>query len=141
MKKVLLSLIVILAFSGSSFAVSRAKITSTPSGLKYKEDVIGLGKEAIPQKWVIVNYTGWLDNQGNKGKKFDSSFDRNEPFKFLLGAKQVIPGWDEGVAGMKEGGKRTLYIPAKLGYGTRGAGAAIPPNADLIFEVELVQVK
>ena len=142
MKKILLSLIAILFFAGSTLAVTpTAKIITTPSGLKCKHDGVGTGNVATKEKWVIVNYTGWLDNKGSKGKKFDSSLDRNEPFKFLLGAGQVIPGWDEGVAGMKEGGKRTLLIPSKLGYGARGAGGAIPPNADLIFEVELIKVK
>ncbi len=142
MKKILLSLSALVLLVGSAFAANPApKIITTPSGLKYSDTVAGTGAIATKEKWVLVNYTGWLDVKGAKGKKFDSSFDRNEAFKFLLGVGQVIPGWDEGVAGMKEGGKRTLYIPSKLGYGARGAGADIPPNADLIFDVELVKVK
>ncbi len=140
MRRVLLSFISIFFFAGLAHAAAPSPVT-TASGLKYTEDKIGTGTTAVKEKWVFVDYTGWIDNNGSKGKKFDSSLDRNEKFKFLLGAGQVIPGWDEGVAGMKEGGKRTLYIPAKLGYGARGAGAAIPPNANLIFEVELVKVQ
>lgn len=142
MKKILLSLSTLVLLVGSALAaIPTPKIVTTPSGLKYSDDMAGTGMVATKEKWVFVDYTGWLDNHGKKGAKFDSSLDRNEKFKFLLGAGQVIPGWDEGVAGMKEGGKRTLYIPSKLGYGARGAGSAIPPNADLIFEVTLVKVK
>lgn len=88
---------------------------------------------------VKVHYTGWLYNDGQKGAKFDSSVDRGEPFEFNLGAGDVIPGWDQGVVGMKEGGKRTLIIPARLAYGSRGAGGVIPPNATLMFDIELIQ--
>ncbi|MBF0492243.1 MAG: FKBP-type peptidyl-prolyl cis-trans isomerase [Deltaproteobacteria bacterium] len=116
-------------------------ITTNPSGLRYAELKVGTGAVATAGKTVSVHYTGWLDEKGAKGKKFDSSVDRGQKFEFHLGAGQVIKGWDEGVAGMKVGGKRTLYIPSKLGYGARGAGAAIPPNADLIFDVELFEVK
>ncbi len=113
------------------------KMTETKTGLKYQDHVVGTGAEAVIGKAAVVHYTGWLNQDGKKGKKFDSSVDRGTPFSFPLGAGRVIKGWDEGVKGMKVGGKRTLYIPAKLGYGARGAGAVIPPNADLIFDVEL----
>lgn len=118
-----------------------AEVITTTSGLRYEDVKAGTGTEAVGGKTVDVHYTGWLDEQGKQGKKFDSSVDRGVPFSFPLGAGRVIKGWDEGVAGMKVGGKRTLMIPAKLGYGARGAGGAIPPNADLIFEVELLEVK
>lgn len=119
----------------------QAAVTTNPSGLKYEDSKVGSGVEAIKGKNVVVQYTGWLNEAGKKGKKFDSSLDHGSPFTFALGAGQVIKGWDEGVAGMKVGGKRTLYIPASLGYGARGAGGVIPPNADLIFDVEVVGVK
>ena len=107
-------------------------IQTTPSGLRYIDEVVGDGPEMQAGKRVSVHYTGWLTD----GKKFDSSKDRNQPFGFALGAGQVIRGWDEGVAGMKVGGKRRLLVPAELGYGARGAGGVIPPNATLIFDVE-----
>jgi len=116
------------------------KMTELPSGLKYTDTVDGTGAEAKRGEKVTVHYTGWLYNNGEKGKKFDSSLDRNEPFSFNLGGGQVIPGWDQGVAGMKVGGKRTLIIPANLAYGARGAGGVIPPNATLMFDVELLKV-
>jgi peptidylprolyl isomerase len=116
------------------------KMTELANGLKYTDTTVGSGAEATPGHQVTVNYTGWLDQSGKKGRKFDSSLDRNEPFAFALGAHQVIRGWDEGVSGMKVGGKRTLIIPPDLGYGQRGAGAVIPPNATLIFDVELLKV-
>lgn len=109
---------------------------TTPSGLQIEELTIGEGAEAHQGQAVTVHYTGWLTN----GKKFDSSLDRGQPFVFALGAGQVIRGWDEGVAGMRVGGKRKLTIPAALGYGARGAGGVIPPNATLVFEVELLKV-
>ena len=111
---------------------------TTPSGLQYDDTTLGGGAEAKPGQHVHVHYTGWLFNNGQQGAKFDSSVDRNDPFSFTLGAGMVIKGWDEGVAGMKVGGKRTLVIPPQLGYGARGAGGVIPPNATLKFDVELL---
>jgi FKBP-type peptidyl-prolyl cis-trans isomerase FkpA len=108
------------------------------SGLQYVDTVEGSGELAVVGKNVTVHYTGWLFNDGEQGAKFDSSKDRNDPFVFRLGAGQVIQGWDEGVAGMKVGGSRTLIVPASLGYGARGAGGVIPPNATLKFDVELL---
>ena len=110
--------------------------TTTKSGLQYWDIKVGAGPEAVVGKPVQVHYTGWLTN----GTKFDSSVDRKEPFMFTLGAHEVIAGWDEGVKGMKVGGKRQLKIPPSLGYGARGAGGVIPPNATLIFDVELLGV-
>jgi len=110
---------------------------TTASGLQYEDLVVGDGVEAVAGKQVEVHYVGTLTD----GKKFDSSRDRNSPFRFGLGAGQVIKGWDEGVAGMKVGGKRKLTIPSDLGYGARGAGGSIPPNATLVFEVELLGVR
>ena len=110
------------------------------SELKKIDTVVGEGTEAVAGNHVDVHYTGWLFDEkavDNKGKKFDSSLDRGQLFSFGLGAGQVIKGWDEGVAGMKIGGKRTLIIPSEMGYGARGAGGAIPPNATLVFDVEL----
>ena len=117
-----------------------SKMSELPSGLKYTDTVVGTGAMASAGHKVSVHYTGWLYNNGQKGAKFDSSLDRGQPFGFSLGAQQVIRGWDEGVAGMKEGGKRTLIIPPELGYGARGAGGVIPPNATLMFDVELLKV-
>ncbi len=113
---------------------------TTPSGLQYEDTTVGTGAEAVAGKSVRVHYTGWLYADGQAGKKFDSSKDRGQPFGFSLGGGQVIKGWDEGVQGMKVGGTRRLVIPAALGYGARGAGGAIPPNATLLFEVELLAV-
>jgi len=113
---------------------------TTASGLQYLDTTVGEGTEAQAGKRVKVHYTGWLYNDGVQGAKFDSSKDRNDPFVFGLGAGMVIRGWDEGVAGMKVGGARTLIIPAELGYGARGAGGVIPPNATLKFDVELLDV-
>ena len=115
-------------------------MTTTPSGLQYEDTKVGDGAEATAGKSVTVHYTGWLYNDGTQGAKFDSSKDRNDPCGFSLGAGMVIKGWDEGVAGMKVGGARTLVIPAALGYGARGAGGVIPPNATLKFDVELLGV-
>jgi peptidylprolyl isomerase len=113
------------------------KTVTTASGLKYQDIAVGSGKEAQPQNQVTVNYTGWLEN----GTKFDSSFDHGQPFTFTLGAGNVIPGWDEGVQGMKEGGKRRLIIPPDLGYGSTGSPPTIPPNSTLIFDVDLLKVQ
>jgi FKBP-type peptidyl-prolyl cis-trans isomerase FkpA len=110
---------------------------TTASGLKYEDLEAGAGNPAKPGQKAKVHYTGWLTD----GRKFDSSLDRNDPFEFTLGAGMVIRGWDEGVAGMKVGGKRKLHIPPDLGYGARGAGGVIPPNADLVFEVELLGLR
>ena len=111
---------------------------TTPSGLQYEDTVVGDGATAASGQHVTVHYTGWLYQDGAAGRKFDSSKDRGQPFEFSLGAGMVIRGWDEGVAGMRVGGTRHLVIPAALGYGARGAGGVIPPNATLLFEVELL---
>ncbi len=115
--------------------------TTTPSGLQYTDTEVGTGAVATAGQQVSVHYTGWLYNDGVQGAKFDSSKDRNDPFGFSLGAGMVIKGWDEGVAGMAIGGKRTLIIPSALGYGARGAGGVIPPNATLKFDVELLGLR
>jgi peptidylprolyl isomerase len=113
-----------------------ADAVTTPSGLKYVDEVVGEGAAPEKGKRVKVHYTGRLTD----GKKFDSSVDRGQPFEFTIGVGQVISGWDEGVMSMKVGGKRQLIIPSELGYGARGAGGVIPPNAELIFDVELLGV-
>ncbi len=115
-------------------------MTTTASGLQFNDTVIGSGAAAQAGQHVSVHYTGWLYNDGVKGAKFDSSKDRNDPFQFSLGGGMVIKGWDEGVQGMQVGGTRLLVIPPQLGYGARGAGGVIPPNATLMFEVELLGV-
>jgi peptidylprolyl isomerase len=117
------------------------KTMTTPSGLQITDGTIGTGATPKPGQICVMHYTGWLYQDGAKGKKFDSSLDRGTPFEFPIGQRRVIPGWDEGVATMKVGGKRTLIIPPALGYGARGAGGVIPPNATLIFDVELLDVK
>jgi FKBP-type peptidyl-prolyl cis-trans isomerase len=114
---------------------------TTDSGLQYDDTQIGDGDTATAGQYVTVHYTGWLWENGEKGEKFDSSLDRNDPFEFGLGQGMVIQGWDEGVQGMKIGGKRSLIIPPELGYGARGAGGVIPPNATLLFEVALLGVE
>ena len=113
----------------------------TASGLQYEDTVVGTGASPQRGQTCQMHYTGWLYENGVNGKKFDSSVDRGEPFEFPLGMGRVIKGWDEGVASMKVGGKRTLIIPADLGYGARGAPGAIPPNATLRFDVELLGVR
>jgi FKBP-type peptidyl-prolyl cis-trans isomerase FkpA len=118
-------------------AATMTETKTTPSGLKYEDIKQGDGDVATAGKTVSVHYTGWLTD----GKKFDSSKDRNQPFEFPLGGGRVIKGWDEGVQGMKVGGVRKLTIPASLGYGSRGAGGVIPPDATLVFEVELLKVQ
>jgi peptidylprolyl isomerase len=116
-------------------------MTTTPSGLQYEDTKAGSG--ATPQKGqtCVMHYTGWLWVDGAKGSKFDSSVDRGRPFSFPLGQGRVIKGWDEGVASMQQGGQRTLLIPPNMGYGAAGAGGVIPPNATLLFEVELLEIK
>ena len=116
-------------------------MTTTASGLQYEDTAVGSGGEATKGPHVHVHYTGWLYQDGVAGRKFDSSKDRGQPFEFSLGAGMVIRGWDEGVAGMQVGGTRRLVIPPELGYGARGAGGVIPPNATLLFEVELLGVE
>jgi len=142
-QRICLSIILGMVTMSSGQAQSNAsptkvtgKPTTTASGLQYWEITAGTGTTAVAGKTVSVHYTGWLTD----GKKFDSSVDRGQPFMFPLGAGRVIKGWDEGVAGMKVGGKRQLRIPPELGYGARGAPGAIPPNATLIFDVELLDV-
>jgi peptidylprolyl isomerase len=117
------------------------KAMTTASGLQIIDIKEGTGASPKPGQTCVMHYTGWLYENGQKGKKFDSSVDRNEPFDFPIGMGRVIKGWDEGVASMKVGGKRTLIIPPALGYGARGAGGVIPPNATLMFDVELLAVK
>jgi peptidylprolyl isomerase len=114
---------------------------TTPSGLKITDSQAGTGATPKTGQTCVMHYTGWLYQDGKKGAKFDSSVDRGQPFEFPIGTGRVIKGWDEGVASMKVGGKRTLIIPPELGYGARGAGGVIPPNATLLFEVELLGVK
>ena len=119
-------------------------MTTTPNGLQYDDVVPGTGATAQAGQSVTVHYTGWLHDPAapnGRGKKFDSSVDRNEPFEFDLGAGMVIRGWDEGVQGMQVGGTRVLTIPPELGYGARGAGGVIPPNATLVFDIEVVGVE
>ena len=116
-------------------------LTTTASGLQFEDTLVGSGAEAKAGRNVTVHYTGWLYENGEQGAKFDSSKDRNDPFVFALGAGMVIRGWDEGVAGMRVGGQRTLLVPAELGYGRKGAGTVIPANASLVFEVELLDVQ
>ena len=146
------ALLVLTIAAASALAISDGSLSSataqaagrsmtTASGLQITDSKVGTGATPKRGQICVMHYTGWLYENGVKGKKFDSSVDRNEPFEFPIGQKRVIAGWDEGVATMKVGGKRTLIIPPELGYGARGAGSAIPPNATLIFDVELLDVK
>lgn len=128
-------------FAATMTEQASAETVTLPSGVKYTDEVVGTGPQPTAGQMVTVQYTGWLDNNGAKGRKFDSSRDRNQPFSFKLGAGQVIAGWDQGVATMHIGGKRTLTIPPEFGYGSRGAGGVIPPGATLIFDVELLGVQ
>ena len=121
----------------AELGVDTTALTRMPSGLRYQDVAVGSGEEATAGRTAVVHYTGWLPD----GKKFDSSRDRGEPFSFPLGAGQVIAGWDQGVAGMKVGGRRKLVIPPELGYGASGAPPDIPPNATLVFDVELLGVQ
>jgi peptidylprolyl isomerase len=132
-------------FTAASFAPAAAQTAgtpmTTPSGLKIIDTKIGTGASPKPSQICVMHYTGWLYEHGAKLQKFDSSVDRGQPFEFPIGQHRVIAGWDEGVATMKVGGKRTLIIPPELGYGARGAGMVIPPNATLMFDVELLDIK
>ena len=136
---------IVVTLATASFAPAAAQPAptpiTTPSRLKIIDIKIGTGPSPKPGQICVMHYTGWLYVNGAKGQKFDSSVDRGQPFEFPLGQHRVIAGWDEGVATMRVGGKRTLIIPPELGYGARGAGMVIPPNATLIFDVELLGVK
>ena len=131
----------VLSAAPSGALAQTGKTMTTASGLQITDSKVGTGATPKPGQTCVMHYTGWLYENGVKGKKFDSSVDRNEPFDFPIGQHQVIAGWDEGVASMKVGGKRTLIIPPELGYGARGAGGVIPPNATLMFDVELLGVQ
>src|SRR5579863_2286860 len=137
---ILISLTVLSLTAFGAADGAPGKMTELLDGLKYSDATLGTGTEATRAHKVTVNYTGWLSNNGEKGRKFDSSVG-GAPFAFTLGAKQVVPGFDEGITGMKVGGKRTVIIPPELGYGSKGAGAVIPPNATLIFDIELLKVE
>ena len=132
---------VTLADSSTATAQTAGKPMTTASGLQIIDTQVGTGPSPQTGQTCVMHYTGWLYENGAKGKKFDSSVDRGKPFEFPIGQRRVIAGWDEGVATMNVGGKRTLIIPPNLGYGERGAGGVIPPNATLLFEVELLGVK
>ena len=132
---------ILLTLAAAPLAAQAAGEVTTPSGLRIIDVKPGTGPVPQAGQTVTVNYTGWLFVDGKKGKKFDSSLDRNEPFSFTIGQGQVIKGWDEGLATMHVGGKRTLIIPPDLGYGASGAGGDIPPGATLIFDIDLISVK
>ena len=140
MKHTVTITIFVLALAIAGFAQGQADMTTTKSGLKYIDQKVGTGDVAVKGATVQVQYTGWLYVDGKRGSKFDSSLDRNMPFDFKLGGRQVIPGWDEGVEGMKVGGKRELIIPPDLAYGSKAVGGVIPANSTLDFEVELLKV-
>ena len=125
----------------ASIAQTAGTTMTTPTGLQITDTKVGTGATPKTGQTCVMHYTGWLYQNGAKGQKFDSSVDHGQPFEFPIGTRRVIAGWDEGVATMKVGGKRTLIIPPELGYGSRGAGGVIPPNATLLFEVELIKVK
>jgi peptidylprolyl isomerase len=131
----------ILVFGPTPVTAQTGKTMTTSTGLQIADTKVGTGAMPKTGQTCVMHYTGWLYQNGQKGAKFDSSVDRGQPFEFPIGTGRVIKGWDEGVASMKVGGKRTLIIPPDLGYGARGAGAVIPPNATLLFEVELLGVK
>jgi peptidylprolyl isomerase len=136
------TLLALAAVAAFPVTPTRAQpVMTTASGLKIIDTQPGTGASPKTGQTCVMHYTGWLYENGTKGKKFDSSVDRGEPFAFKIGVGQVIAGWDEGVATMKVGGKRTLIIPPELGYGARGAGGVIPGNATLIFDVELLGIK
>jgi FKBP-type peptidyl-prolyl cis-trans isomerase FkpA len=132
---------VLRAKQDTSTTLKEFIMQTLPSGLQYIDTIVGDGETATVGQEVSVHYTGWLFADDQRGAKFDSSLDRNSPFEFSLGAGMVIRGWDEGVQGMKVGGTRTLRIPPDMGYGARGAGGVIPPNATLEFEVQLLAVE
>lgn len=136
----LAALVLTMAAAGALAPAMAQETTTTASGLKITDTVVGTGATPKPGQLCVMHYTGWLYENGAKGEKFDSSVDRGKPFAFRIATSQVIRGWDEGVATMKVGGKRTLIIPPDLGYGAQGAGGVIPPNATLIFDVELLEV-
>lgn len=147
MIKKIFILIAIMSFTSLSFAieiVNKEKDKMQEKGITeliITDNKVGDGREAEKGLTVTVHYTGWLYENGEKTTKFDSSVDRREPFSFVLGVGQVIKGWDNGVSGMQVGGSRTIVIPSDMGYGSRGAGSVIPPNSDLIFEVELIEIQ
>ena len=147
MRLTLVPLAVVIALAGVNAAHTPAAAqtagvpVTTPSGLTIIDTKVGTGASPKTGQTCVMHYTGWLYVDGKKGAKFDSSLDHGQPFEFPIGAHRVIAGWDEGVATMKVGGKRTLIIPPSLGYGARGAGGVIPPNATLMFDVELLGVK
>ena len=147
MIKKIFILIAMMSFTSLSFAieiVNKEKDKMQEKGITeliITDNKVGDGREAEKGLTVTVHYTGWLYENGEKTTKFDSSVDRREPFSFVLGVGQVIKGWDNGVSGMQVGGSRTIIIPSDMGYGSRGAGSVIPPNSDLIFEVELIEIQ